>query len=381
MLNLTELEQRALDAPINLADGHARQDPTPAQAEIISRLPELFADAQREPFEEIEHRAQAAFLACLGQASAPVQAGRIVSTYSSSVATMVVGKYLQRRGHRVALIHPTFDSIPDLLHEHVQQIPISERSLEEEDWERVERQGATCVFLTTPNNPTGWRLEEDTLVRMVEWAGKRGVLLCFDTSFRGFDVRAQFDMYRILEDAGVDYIVIEDTGKLWPMSELKLGFIAMSADLKQSIKRIMSDVLLSVSPLVIRLIEELAINDANGGADELHSLIATNRNLIREAAADLDGVALPDPDARVSVCRLRFPSGEEGLRVRLGLEKRGVHVLPCAQFYWAEPTAGAAELRVALARNPEILNEALERLRELCLGARRTHARRPVGRR
>jgi aspartate/methionine/tyrosine aminotransferase len=187
----------------------------------------------------------------------------------------------------------------------VEQIPISERSLEEEDWERVERQGATCVFLTTPNNPTGWRLEKDTLVRMAEWAGKCGALMCFDTSFRGFDVRTQFDMYRILEDAGVDYIVIEDTGKLWPMSELKLGFIAMSADLEQSIKRIMSDVLLSVSPLVVRLIEELANNNANGGADELHNLIATNRNLVREAVADLAGVTLPDPDARVSVCRLR----------------------------------------------------------------------------
>jgi aspartate/methionine/tyrosine aminotransferase len=366
VLSLTQHEREALSVPINLADGHARQDPTSSQARIISRLPEFFTETRHQPLDGLERRAQAAFLGALRQSAAPVDAGRVVSVYSSSVATMIVGRYLHDRRHRMALIHPTFDNISDLLNGLAERIPVSEQMLESGDWRSLERQRVTCVFLTTPNNPSGWHLGEGALRSLVAWAAERGVLLCFDTSFRGFDTRTQFDMYRTLEDAGVDYVVLEDTGKLWPMSELKLGFIAMSASLEEPLKRIVSDVLLSVSPVVLRLVEELAHDYAEGGAGELHGLIEANRGLVRKLAADLDSVTFLDPDARVSICRLRFESGGESLRIRAGLRERGVHVLPLNQFYWADPPAGARELRIALARNSDVVDEAMARLRDMC---------------
>lgn len=360
MPNLTELEQRAIDCPINLSDGHPRQDPTGSQAKLICRLPEFFEIAAAEPFAEIERRAQAAFLGTLGQARAPLDGGRFFSVYSASVATMVVANVLA--GQRVALIHPTFDNIHDLLVRRAAIIPMSEDACAEGDLSQVLAANATCVFVTTPNNPTGQVLDEAALGRLADGCVANGLLFCLDASFRGFDPRAQFDHYAVLEDSGADYIVIEDTGKLWPMQELKLGFVAVSESMRADVDHALSDVLLTVSPFVLTLIEMLALDAAQGGFAELHSLVAGNRRVVSDAVGRLDRVELLDPWSRISVGRLRFRSSAEADRTRLGLFERGVHVLPCRRFHWAYQQEGAALLRVALARNRATVAEGMRRL-------------------
>lgn len=365
--NLTELEQRAVDAPINLSDGHPRMSLTDKQQEIVGRLPELFAEARRENFADLEQRAQACFLSAIGQDCAPITEGRVRSVYSSSVGTMVVGRVLRGRHPRVAVIHPTFDNIPDLLTDHVDLVPVSERELMDGDLAAAERRGATAVWVTTPNNPTGWALDRAHFAHIAEEAARRRMLLCLDTSFRGFDTRAQHDSYEILEATGGDYIVIEDTGKLWPTGELKAGFIVTSLSLDDVLQRALSDVLLTVSPVILRLIEELAADAAAGGFKLLHDLVARNREQVKSAVRRLDIASADDRSARVSVSMLRFHSPAQAHYVYSGLQRTGIHLLPCQQFYWAQPQDGGASLRIALARDSEVFDEGLRRVEQATL--------------
>ncbi|GAA4448110.1 aminotransferase class I/II-fold pyridoxal phosphate-dependent enzyme [Phytohabitans houttuyneae] len=364
VLNLTELEQQALVSHLNMADGHPRQDPTDEQWKIIHALPELFEVALALPADHIEEHAQRAFFAMLGQHRAPIADGRVFSVYSSSVATMVVGNVLAQRQHRLALLHPTFDNISDLLRRSVTVLPVGEDDCAPPALDEIVQQGATSLFVTTPNNPTGWYLDSAALKTLAEACKVNGILLCLDTSFRGFDVRAQYDTYEILDRSGVSYIVIEDTGKIWPMAELKLGFLAVSDDLREAVAHALSEVLLSVSPLVLKLVETLSLDAAASGMGALHELIATNRSRVTAAVADLPGVAVADPDARVSVCRLRFDSAEAASRVLGLLRGSGIHLLPCQQFHWARPGEGGRYLRLALARNTVDVDTALAHLAE-----------------
>ena len=41
---------------------------------------------------------------------------------------------------------------------------------------------------------------------------------------------------------------------------------------------------------------------------------------------------------------------------------RGVHVLPCAPFHWADPEAGRRYVRVSLARPYEVVDAAAQTL-------------------
>ncbi|MHA3835185.1 aminotransferase class I/II-fold pyridoxal phosphate-dependent enzyme [Terrabacter sp. AAH1] len=358
--NLTELEQVAIDSEVNLSDGHPRQSLTPAQRAIVDAMPDLFDEATRTPLRDLEPRAQRAFFGMLGQHRAPIAEGRVFSVYSSSVATTAVGYAMAESDERVALLHPTFDNIHDLLSRQLGIVPLPEPFDPATGVAAAFADGATAIFLTTPNNPTGQFLDEPTLRRLVEECVTYDLTVCLDTSFRGFEPQTQFDHYALLEDSGVRYVVIEDTGKLWPVSELKLGFVAVSHHWRRPVEHALSDILLSVSPFVLALVEQLALDGANGGLEQLHALVATNRGRVARLVADLPGVTLLDAPAAVSVARLELPSSSVADDMNGRLRERGVHVLPCGPFHWDAPSEGSAQLRIALARDPEVIDSACD---------------------
>jgi enduracididine biosynthesis enzyme MppP len=357
-LNLTELEILALDSPVNVSDGHARQSLTEAQSAVVREFPELFESASRQPFGELERRAQSAFLSALGQHRAPVCEGRVFSTYSSSVGMEIVARCLAEELSEVALIHPTFDNIPDLLKARGLSLrPVEEQALEG-DPEHAFAGRPQAVFITTPNNPTGFVLSADALRRVAGWCAEHRAVLCLDTSFRGFDPTAQYDTYAILEEAATEYVVIEDTGKLWPMAELKLGFVVHSRNCRLGLQEAVSDVLLSVSPFVLLVVERLAEDAAAGGLDDLHDLIARNRAIL-ESSLSSTSAHLPDR-GRVSVARVGLAEGMSAASLWRALRKVNVDALPCGSFHWADQAEGDGFLRVALARDEPVVQKAAE---------------------
>src|SRR5262245_12710238 len=109
--SLTAMEVNALTdqaGTLNLTDGHARLPLSAEQSAIVARIPQMFEFASRRPFHEIETAAHKAFFAAVGQHSAPVGTGRILSCYSSTLATDIVARALPY-GSMMAVLHPTFD--------------------------------------------------------------------------------------------------------------------------------------------------------------------------------------------------------------------------------------------------------------------------------
>jgi histidinol-phosphate/aromatic aminotransferase/cobyric acid decarboxylase-like protein len=352
--NLTALELVALRG-LNVADGHPRQRPSPSQVAIINRLPEVFETTRSVDFFDLECSAARAYLNLLSQTSAPVLEGCFATAYSSSILIDVVGRALKDAGINViGLVHPTFDNIPDLLRSRSHGlVAISEDNLTNLSLPPVE-----CLFITSPNNPTGWVLEQSAYEAVAQFAASRGIVVVHDASFRGFDVRAQFDCYAILEAAGGDYVVIEDTGKLWPMQELKVGFSCFRDGIHRELRigEHLSDVLLTVSPVILRLVELLALDAANSTLRGLHELVAANRSLLSTVL----GSRVVDADSRISVARVRTTAHSQA--VYQALVQEGVHVLPCGPLYWANRTEGSHFVRVALARDPHMFAEAARRI-------------------
>jgi agmatinase len=355
--NLTMMETVALRGGLNVSDGHPRMALTEGQGAVINRLSMLFDEAVKRPLEDVEAEAQATFLHGIGQLSAPVGTGRLLSCYSSSVAMDLVARTLAERTSRVALVHPTFDNIPDLLRARgLDLVPVTEQEFENGLTELPPDVGA--VFVTTPNNPTGWVLPEPALERLARWCAQTSRVLALDACFRAQDPRAQYDSYRVLDRYGVEWVVIEDTGKLWPVLELKAGFLAWGSRTKLPLADAFSDVLLSISPVVLLLITQLALDAAGGGYAQLHNLVRRNREILVRSIEDTP-LTLVDSDSRISVARLALPNGsitaEEFYHLLL---RRNVHILPCAPFHWARQHECKTYLRVALARNPEEVEQA-----------------------
>ena len=361
--NLTQFEHLALNSPLNLSDGHARQELTPNQARIIEELPSLWTDAVKRPVSEVESDALSAFFGLLGQHHYPMAEGRVLSCYSSSVAMEIFARSLAGVTGSIGLVHPTFDNIPDILRGvGLKLVPIEEEALHGGDLDPELLRGVGAIFITTPNNPTGRVVSRERLRRLAEECRRHDVVLALDTCFRGFDTDAHYDHYAVLEASGCRWVVIEDTGKLWPTLELKIGWLVSAADVGLPLAKVHSDILLGVSPLVMSMVRRFCEDAAEGGLADLHEFIAGNRAMLRTTLANVPGVEFLDPFSRTSVERIGIGS-RSNLAVWSALREHNVFALPCQKFYWANPDEGEGILRIALARPPSALAAGAAALR------------------
>ncbi|MDJ0004846.1 aminotransferase class I/II-fold pyridoxal phosphate-dependent enzyme [Rhodococcus fascians] len=361
--NLTEWELLALDSHLNLSDGHPRQALTTAQSAIIAQLPEIFAQVGRDHPAEVERRAVRQYMTMVRQVSFP--SDRVLLCYASSVAMEILARAIAIESNRCALLHPTFDNIPDLLRGNgLELVPVAEDVYETGRIDADILGAVGCVFLTTPNNPTGRVLGERQLANIAAQCREHGVILALDTCFRSFDERAQYDHYRVLEESGCRWVVIEDTGKIWPMHELKVGMLIHSENIGPNLAKIHSDILLAVSPVIMQMVERLAIDAVNGGIDDLHAHIAQNREIVHQELRTVPGISYPFSDNMISVevVDLGHRYAEQ---VWNELRARSVYLLPCEAFYWNAPERGAHQLRIALSRDPERVRWAMQVLAEV----------------
>jgi len=365
--NLTQFEFLALNSALNLADGHARQHLTPGQVRIVDELPALWAESVKRPVEEVEDAAHRAYLELLGQHGYRTLAGQVLSCYSSSVAMEILARSLATASDSILLLHPTFDNIPDILSGvGLRLVPLEEARLHDEDLDADVLRSVGCVFVTTPNNPTGRVLPPERLRALAAQCAENDTVLALDTSFRGFEPAAHYDHYAILDESGCRWVVIEDTGKLWPTLELKVGWLISSENVGLPLADIHSDILLGVSPLVLSMIRRFSEDAAGGGLAELHRFIAGNRRTLKEGLSGVPGVAFPYPDSRTSV-ELVDVGSRSALDVWTALRHRNVFALPCQKFHWATPVEGDHRLRLALARPPSAVAAATKALRHVLL--------------
>lgn len=347
----------------NVAEGYPSFGFTPSQQAIVDRFPQLLNVALQTPYPVIEGRAQRAFFDALGQTTAPVGTGRVISYYSASVAIDILGRCLTSRPSSVGVIHPTLDILPALLRGRgLRVVPITEGRLRRRD-PLSGLDGVGALYIAIPNNPTGTVMPPDQLRNLAQACAARDVVLGIDACFRAFDSRAHYDMYSLLDATGVDYAVIEDTGKLWPLGGVRLSFMGFGANSRLGIPEASSDLLLMAPPFAAAVVEEFALDMGRGGLEQIHARLATNRAIlegIMEGCANGEVVA---DGARVSVALIRLAPGFSSTRLWGRLLRRDVHAVPGRPMWWAKPSEGERFLRVALGREPAVVDRAAREIR------------------
>jgi histidinol-phosphate/aromatic aminotransferase/cobyric acid decarboxylase-like protein len=361
--NVTQMMHAFAASAVNVAEGYPNFAYSPTQQAIVDRFPELMAEAMASAPLDLEARAQRALLTALGQHTAPVGTGRIVSYYAAGVAIDLVGRVLAGRTRRVAVIHPTLDCLPALIRSRGPEVvPLAEHRLRRKDpFAGLGEIGA--VYIANPNNPTGAYLDPDDLARFADACSRKGITLAIDACFRSHDTRVQYDTYPILDASGVDYVVIEDTGKVWPLGGVRMSFLVVAAHSTLGVPEASADLLLNAPPFNALVVEAFAMDLATGGLRGLQERLAANRDILREALSGCDRAALALPDSRVSVALVRLAPGLSGTRLWGRLLRRGVHGVPGRPMWWARPGEGDHYFRVALAREASVVRTAAEALR------------------
>jgi aspartate/methionine/tyrosine aminotransferase len=349
------MEYAALDAAVNLADGHPRVQLDTRVWDGAINFQAAFRQALRSET-RAEQRLIDSFEALLGERFPR----RPLISYSVSSLVMVLANHFRQRGLDVAMAEPNFDNIRDLL---ISGGVAVETFPEEDLATRIavfERGAAPAVlWLTSPSNPTGRTLDVDVYHDLARHCQEAGTLLVVDNCFRFFagSIRP-FAQYALLESyPDLDYVLLEDTGKTVPLVDVKVGLLLPSRRLAGALTRLNQELLLSVSPYLLNVLcDAISVLAAGALNDWLRPLVDGNRRVLVEALrpyADRLRLASWSADSPFLWYHVQAPA--DGERLTLAARAAGVHVLPGTRFYADRPLPGRAFVRIALTRDREVV--------------------------
>jgi aspartate/methionine/tyrosine aminotransferase len=368
--NLTGYEIDSLSRSYNLTDGHAFRRWFAVEEAIIDRSAQLFKNNTRRQQSEIEREYVRDF-SRLAKQTCDEDALGYLMCFTASMAFEVVANYLRLHRGNVSLIEPCFDNLADIFRRHqIPMRPVPDGLMEapRDMFERaLDAVDSDAICLVTPNNPTGTTLAEGNLRSLLAFCKERGKLLILDNCFRAYVPRhLVYDQYRLVLEAGVDALMVEDTGKTWPTSEVKAPFFAVSRarGLFDRIYDIYTDFLLHVSPVGIRLMHEFIQLSRQDDMASIQEVIRVNRKALYD---NLAGTFLtPCERGFASVAWLRIDHPLSGMELKRILDAHGVFVLPGDHFFWHDRRQGKQFIRVALARDADMFREAAHLLGEVC---------------
>ena len=182
-------------------------------------------------------------------------------------------------------------------------VPVPEEWLSPScDFQRLDALGIEAIVLVAPNNPTGTCLARAAVCDLMDWAARRHVQVIVDLAFRWFEPAMKWDLIAEADARGADVITIDDTGKILPLSDLKVGILAASRGLSTRIQGIHHQYILNVSELTLRLLSVVMEPDRESNeVARAVRIVGDNRHYL-DHAIDLYNetavVTIPQPPSR-----------------------------------------------------------------------------------
>ncbi len=372
--DITQHEILALQTEFNLADAHTHQPQSPSQRNIVARLPQLWYEAEQTTQRAMEQRFIRRFYALHRQPTA-LKTDKTMLFYAASVAMLAASMFCMQKRFTVSLIDPCFDNLVDIL----KNLNVPLRALHEEvlyDGAQIYNNLARAnigdvLCLVDPNNPTGFSLAKHGRAgfeEVIRYCKDFGKVLFFDFCFAAFALLdpafGRIDIYELLEQSGVDYIAIEDTGKTWPLQDAKCALMRVSENIHADIYPIYTSILLNVSPFVLNMLSEYLSDAAQENMASVANLLHENREYLRQ---QVQGSIFEyvDPVVQTSVAWLRIIDPDlTATQVQQQAYEKNVYVLPGTFFFWSRRDTGERFIRLAMARQPELFRTAVNKLME-----------------
>jgi|GEM_PF-1038652 len=363
--DLTQLQIRSLPETYNFTDGHAHRPFDEQERAAISSLDDIFFEVERERQFELEYAYIEAFYG-LHHQTVRSDKTKYLLLPSASLSLEVVANYLRLAKLDLALTEPCFDNLANMFKRHnISLEPFPDKNLEADDFpQRLAQIRSKAICIVSPNNPTGITCSPKAFRQLVAFCKQEHRLLIMDSSFRAYKQPEDiFDEYDLLQQSGIEYIMVEDTGKTWPTKELKVSVLAMSHSIYDVIFDIYTDFLYHHSPFNIKFLTELIRFSTADNLQSIKSVIKKNRQMLHKT---IEGSFLiPHEKQATSVAWLRIDHDVTGVQLAAILKASGIFILPGQKFFWSDNSNGDQYVRIALAREPEAFERAMQRFGEI----------------
>jgi len=363
-LSLTEVEVTGLSSRYNLTDGHAYHKMPAALQPILADLSGAWDYARSRSVPDMEEEFKNSWARMINSADLAAHPHYSISpTASNSID--IAGAWTAMKGYNAGLLEPVFDNLYLLLKRRGANLT----SIQEQDLLDLERLGSSIdrhnlksLFIVTPNNPTGFHLTPDQYKGICDLCAHKGVALIVDRTFR-FYSRNDFDDYKILNASGVDYAVIEDTGKTWPTQDLKVSLMAYSESLSRDMRMLYEEIFLCTSNFTLALLGKIVEKTKEVGVDKVVWQEVMERMRHVEVAVSQTPLVLAYPEKECSMPVVWMDCSATGLsdiQLVRKLQERSLVLLPGRFFYWNSQEQHTSNVRLSLMRPDHVLYRGLE---------------------
>jgi len=361
---LSVYEWLGLASKFNLATAYPRQSISAEQQMAMSNLTHILVAAHTSDELAAKKKFEHAFFTFAGQPSIQSLATPLTQ-YSGSIAIEVMTNYLRLHKKSVTLMQPTFDTLADALKRHgIPLLPIAESKVLQLT-EASPRILTEALYIVCPNNPTGRCPSKEQFTNIVAYCKKYDILLIIDFCFRFYGDFWDYDQYQLLQDADIDFITTEDTGKTWPSADIKLGMVLSSPSLHKALRTISDDFLVGISPFIFELMcTYIGVERPEKRRILSQDLVDVNRTELRRLLEDTP-LQLTNQDARISIEWLKLPESWRAVSFVAWLHEHGIQLLPGERFYWHRHEQGQHYIRIALLSESVYFHDAATLLRDL----------------
>ena len=219
------------------------------------------------------------------------------------------------------------------------------------------------VVVNTPHNPTGHVATLSELEVLAEVCCDRDVLVVTDEVYE----HLTFDDHRHVPLASLPgmferTVTISSAGKTCSATGWKVGWASGPAELVQSVRAVKQHLTYSGGTPFQHAIAAV-LDDVEEVVADLRAALEHQRDLLCDGLESI-GLEVFRPDGTYFVTADVAPLGaEDGLTFCRELpERAGVAAIPTQVFY-ADPDDGRTLVRFACCKRPEVLGDAVERLR------------------
>lgn len=366
-ISLTEFEIEGLISKYNFADGHAYHSMPEILLPVIENLSSIWTATANKPIPTVEEEFKLKFANAIGSKTlSSHKFYSIAPTASNSID--IAATLLKSQNCKVGLLEPAFDNLYLILNRRGVEVS----SIQEQDLnnlnsleQKIEENKLNSLFIVNPNNPTGTELNETEFTNLVGLCAKRGITLILDTTFR-FYSKQSFDSYEVLEKSGVDFIVIEDTGKTWPTQDMKASLMTYSGSLAQSVRELYEEIYLCSSSFSLAVLGNLIERTMEAGIDKvIWNEVDNRRSFLRGAllGSKLELVEHKGSCAMPVAWLDATKTHKNDFEIVESLSKHGISLLPGRFFYWNSKEMNTNNVRLSLMRPDNTFHQGITALK------------------
>lgn len=357
---ITYLERKNIEIPGNLSDAQVYWPLNASQADALAKLNPFAIDRSATDLLYEKSRFAEVFAVFHRGLQFPT-VNELMFTYSASNAMELVLNQLRCEGaSSVQLLHPTFDATFYAARRHnLCPMPIDEDKAFAGINPWLGDAPPDALILTIPNNPTGRTISAESFASLCSACASQGVKLVLDCCFRVYEHQA-VDHYSIINSTGVTAAVIEDTGKLFNVLDIKLGILWATPHWRAAISEVHKDFILEAPLLHLLVLRHLMEADLRYG-EALRARVAANRKLANDALVPRGFTQIGVQDSAVQLYRV--DGCVSAAQLAATTRDMGVGIVEADGFFWNLDSADAY-IRIALARPTQVFKALLNTLME-----------------